>query len=640
MTYFYKTKSGQLSRRRFLLSAPATLLAFSYLADCFQSSTAAAADQTPQTNKKTLKQFNYGQIKIADESIAGKQFAETMATLLAISDDTMLKPYRQRAGIAAPGVDMGGWYDNYAAYDWHSGAKDADRGFAPGHCFGQWLSALARAYAITGDRAYQNKVNSLVEGYSLTISPAFYQDLRFPAYTYDKLVLGLSDAYTLAGCQQAQAALEATTRIAAPFLPLTAVDREVPVAGRDASYTWDESYTLPENLFIAYQRGAGDQYLTLAKRFLLDKTYFEPLAQGKNALVGKHAYSYMNALSSAMQAYLVTDSPLHLEAAKNAFTMIDQAQSFATGGWGPDELFQPPGTGALYKSLTKSHHSFETPCGAYAHLKLTRYLLAVTKDSRYADSAERVFYNTILGAKPLQKDGRAFYYSDYNIDGSKVFSNHGCPCCAGTLPQVACDYGINTYMHDDSGLYVSLYLNSTVDFEHRGQAVKVSQSGEYPQNGKIKLLVSGTAEPMSLHLRIPAWADAEAVKLSLNGQSCGIKINSGRFVTINRIWQGGDLVALELPMTARVEAIDEQHPQTVAIIVGPRVLFALRASDDKIKDDKISDDKIKNGAPQLPRATLLAVQQQAPDKWTAAGIEFVPFTAINDEKYSCYVEVT
>jgi DUF1680 family protein len=41
---------------------------------------------------------------------------------------------------------------------------------------------------------------------------------------------------------------------------------------------------------------------------------------------------------------------------------------------------------------------------------------------------ERVMYNTVLGAKPLELDGHAFYYSDYNFEGHKVYSNHGFPC--------------------------------------------------------------------------------------------------------------------------------------------------------------------------------------------------------------------
>jgi len=76
-----------------------------------------------------------------------------------------------------------------------------------------------------------------------------------------------------------------------------------------------------------------------------------------------------------------------------------------------------PGSGEVGESLTKTHSSFETPCGSYAHFKITRYLLRATRDSRYGDSMERVLYNTVLGAKPIREDGHGFYYSDYNNDG-------------------------------------------------------------------------------------------------------------------------------------------------------------------------------------------------------------------------------
>src|SRR3546814_13457872 len=61
-------------------------------------------------------------------------------------------------------------------------------------------------------------------------------------------------------------------------------------------------------------------------------------------------------------------------------------------------------------------------CGSYAHFKLTRYLLRITRDSRYGDSMERVFYNTVLGAMPMLADGSAFYYSDYKLHtGKKIY---------------------------------------------------------------------------------------------------------------------------------------------------------------------------------------------------------------------------
>ncbi|HMA51295.1 MAG TPA: beta-L-arabinofuranosidase domain-containing protein, partial [Magnetospirillaceae bacterium] len=89
---------------------------------------------------------------------------------------------------------------------------------------------------------------------------------------------------------------------------------------------------------------------------------------------------------------------------------------------------------ALVASLSRTHSSFETPCGAYGHFKIARHLLRLTADSRYADSMERMLYNTILGAKPTEPDGRTFYYSDYAGSGAKKGFHHDLwPCCAGTF---------------------------------------------------------------------------------------------------------------------------------------------------------------------------------------------------------------
>ena len=40
-----------------------------------------------------------------------RQFEENHARFQHLDDDRMLKVYRQVAGLAAPGEDMGGWYD-------------------------------------------------------------------------------------------------------------------------------------------------------------------------------------------------------------------------------------------------------------------------------------------------------------------------------------------------------------------------------------------------------------------------------------------------------------------------------------------------------------------------------------------------
>ena len=157
---------------------------------------------------------------------------------------------------------------------------------------------------------------------------------------------------------------------------------------------------------------------------------------------------------------------------------------------------------------TKTHHSFETPCGSYAHFKLTRYLLRVTRNPRYGDSMERVMYNTVLGAKPLLANGSTFYYSDYNFKGSKFYHQNEWPCCAGTLPQVAADYGISTYFRGGDGIYVNLYIPSSVVWSHDGVRTTLTQTGDFPFSSEVTLEVKTSKKSeFAVHLRIPAWAD-------------------------------------------------------------------------------------------------------------------------------------
>src|SRR5499427_7181650 len=242
---------------------------------------------------------------------------------------------------------------------------------------------------------------------TLDAKAKFFVDYRLPAYTYDKLACGLIDAHEYAHDPLAMQIHEKLTHAITAYLPEKALSRQEQRSRphKDTAYTWDETYTLPENLFLAYQRTGNVFYREMAKKYLEDDTYFNPLSQGNDVLPFEHAYSHVNAFSSAMQAYITLGSEKHLRAAKNGFEMLQTTQSFATGGWGPNESFGEPGIGQLGNSLSETHASFETPCGAYGHFKITRYLLRVTKDSKYGDSMERVLYNTILGAWPIQADG-------------------------------------------------------------------------------------------------------------------------------------------------------------------------------------------------------------------------------------------
>ncbi len=310
--------------------------------------------------------------------------------------------------------------------------------------------------------------------------------------------------------------------------------------------------------------------------------------------------------------------------------MID-AQSFATGGWGPAEHFIVPGSGGLGESLKEEARSFETPCGSYAHFKLTRYLLRITRDPRYGDSMERVLYNTVLGALPIRADGQAFYYSDYTHSATKGFFSERWPCCSGTLPMMAADYAISGCYTDSTGLYVNLYVPGQVSWRQGSAACGLSIHTEYPRAPDIRLIVQvQSPQTFTIHLRIPAWATGASLRI--NGRRADAPLQPGTFAAIRREWRAGDRLELELPLALRLQSVDLQHPDTVALLAGPLVLMRLLEPGPA-------------AATPLTRTELLSAQRGGPGaaewKADAAGetARLRPFIDISGERYSTYQDV-
>ena len=573
-----------------------------------------------------LSTFKYSEVQLL-EGLLREQFDHNHNLFLHLDEDALLKPFRQRQGMAAPGPDMGGWYDNADDFS----PPEHFHAFIPGHSFGQYLSGLARAYAVTGNKPTQEKVHRLVRAFAETVEPSgkFYVDYHLPAYTYDKTSCGLIDAHEFAQCPGALDVHWRATQAVLPFLPEKALSRAEQRARphKSVADTWDETYTLPENFFLAHQRSGNSRYRDLAVRFI-EQDYFGPLAEGRNVLPGEHAYSHVNALSSAMQSYLVLGDEKYLRAARNGLQMV-QDQSYATGGWGPDEAFVEPGKGLLDASLGTTHASFETPCGAYGHFKITRYLLRVTRDSRYGDSMERVLYNTIAGATPIVSDGTTFYYSDYNHDSSKVHYRDKWPCCSGTFPQLTADYGISSYYKSDDGLYVNLFVPSRLSWSQNNTQCTLTQRTDYPRRNTTQFeFALGQPETFTVYLRIPAWAGSNTM-LAVNGRRITATIEPGKFLAIKREWKDGDRAELELDMPLRLEPIDEQNRDNVALLYGPIALFA-----------------IGNIPERITRKNLLAaspVSSSSTDWRTQTdngALTFRPFSAIMSERYRLYNRVS
>ena len=241
----------------------------------------------------------------------------------------------------------------------------------------------------------------------------------------------------------------------------------------------------------------------------------------------------------------------------------------------------------------------------------------------YGDSMERVLYNTVLGATPMQPDGSSFYYSDYNFQGQKVFFGDKWPCCSGTLPQIAADYRISAYFHGDRGVYVNLYTPSTVTWTMPGARLALRQITEYPYDRFVRVDVTASRpETFSVFLRIPEWA--EGANLSCERNARLAKAPSRNVRRSPPGMENGDRIELELPLKMRLEPVDAQHPDTVALVAGPP-----------------GPDGSAWGKPPACQTALLAAEPEFPGSrtWTAGDLKLRAFPDIKDEPYSAYLRL-
>lgn len=579
----------------------------------------AAVTNTPTlpTTEK-LQPFGYADVQLTGGPL-GAQAAAARDFFLNLSEDNLLNGFLLRAGLPAPGQPMGGWYD--------------PDNFAGAHPFGQFVSALARYYAETGDLRFKEKVARLVHGFNETIAPDgfFYSSLKvstnWPCYLYDKNCTGMRDAYTLTGNAEALVVLKRMTDWAFTNLPRRR----------------DEWYTLPENLYNCYTLTRDERYLQMAREFDYSKEFYDPFAAGVNAFTPqRHAYSHINTLCSAARAYEATADDKYLKAITNAWEFLTTTEMFASGGWGPKERFVTPGQGLLAAALSPTNRGagkqdgnfyakdFETPCGTYANVNLDRYLLRFTADPKYGDNMERVLWNGMLATLPMQPDGRTFYYSDYHAGARKQYFPSRWPCCAGTFAEITADYALDIYFHDDRALYVNLFTPSRVKWTQAGRTIAVEQTGDFPQSDtSIFTIHTQSPTPFALKVRIPQWA-AKPVTARVDGKLISVTAVPGTFMEIKCTGNDGETLAITLPKSLRFEPVDAQTPDLAALMYGPLMLVALANGEVHLHGDKNRPSEWI----QLASKQTLTFQSQNGE------VNFRPFHLISDERYTTYCDLS
>jgi DUF1680 family protein len=195
---------------------------------------------------------------------------------------------------------------------------------------------------------------------------------------------------------------------------------------------------------------------------------------------------------------------------------------------------------------------------------------------------ERLFYNGIGSALPIAAGGKNFYYADYRVGGGmKVYNWEQWTCCSGTYIQAIADYHNIIYYKDASSLYVNMYVPSEVTWQRPAGEVKLAQETQYPveETATLSIQSPGPAK-FAVKFRVPAWTKGAAVKV--NGEATSVECMPGTWAVVDREWHSGDRVEIRIPLALRMQPVDEQHPQRVAVVRGPLAMVAENAYYDPL----------------------------------------------------------
>lgn len=209
-------------------------------------------------------------------------------------------------------------------------------------------------------------------------------------------------------------------------------------------------------------------------------------------------------------AYYRQDNEL-MDACVKMFDNITEKRMYITGAVGSSHL----GENFTWDYHLPNRTAYAETCASIALVLFAARMQAISPERKYADVLERALYNGVLSG--ISMNGKEFFYTnplEINIDLNRedhcverqnwhpvttrreVFD---CSCCPPNMvrfiPQVA---GF-MYTCNDDVFYVHHFIDSICNDGN----IKISQTTEYPENGRIT--INCTLPQKEIAIRIPSW---------------------------------------------------------------------------------------------------------------------------------------
>lgn len=281
-----------------------------------------------------------------------------------------------------------------------------------------------------------------------------------------------------------------------------------------------------------------------------------------------------------------------LEACRKLWSNTVRKQMYITGGIGSTHH----GEAFTFDYDLPNDTIYAETCASIGLIFFAHRMLQLEAKSEYADVLERALYNTVIAG--MAQDGKHFFYvNPLEVWPEASKRNPGkhhvrpvrpgwfaCACCPPNVARLIASLGeyVYTVRDSDRTVFTHLYIGGEATAEVNDTKVTLRQESDMPWDAHVRMSVAAeSAVQFTLALRIPDWCDRPV--LLVNGEAVELSaIVKDGYAYVNRLWQHGDRVELDLPMEIR---LIRSHPQVranagkAAIQRGPLV-YALEAVDN------------------------------------------------------------
>jgi DUF1680 family protein len=346
-----------------------------------------------------------------------------------------------------------------------------------------------------------------------------------------------------------------------------------------------------ETALVELYRETGERaYLDFAARFVdlrgsgllgdrpFGRRYFQDLlpVRETRAMHG-HAVRALYLAAGVADLYLETGEAALIEVLRAQWDDLLRGKMYVTGGTG--SRHRDEALGDAFE--LPADRAYTETCAAIAVMQWAWRMQLATGDAVYADIFERVLYNGFLAGTSL--DGEHFFYvNPLQVRPDSTLGPHGrqrwfsCACCPPNVMRTMASLTHYLASVDADGLQIHQYASGSIRADVPARmGVDVSTGYPFDGDGLVRLEIpEECAGEWTLSLRIPAWARRDA-RVHVDGAP--VEVGGVDYLRIRRVWGGGEVIELELPMRPRLTLADRRVDDArgcVAIERGPLVYCA------------------------------------------------------------------